>query len=243
MNNRLWQIAAVLVMTGLLAAAIATVRHAHAQDESDIAVHMHEHLVRLTDIKSAVLIGDLEAARLSAEWLALHKPFDTLTPMYASFVDSMREDAYVIIEAQDVETAANGVAAIATDCAGCHTALEVNLEFGVDQEPSSWTDLQSHMQRHLWGVDRLWEGLIGPSDAAWSRGIRMLAEAPLKGTENHWGEGDVQEVGDALAVRVHELSMEAASALTPDARASVYAELISACAACHTATGGGPRPD
>ena len=163
--------------------------------------------------------------------------------MYESFVFAMREHADDVAKARDVESAAEGVATIATDCAACHSAMDVDVRFGFDQEPSDWTDLQSHMHRHQWGIDRLWEGLIGPSDASWSRGIRMLAVAPLKGTENHWGEGDLQETGDALAVRVHELSMEAASALTPEARANVYADLISACAACHTATGGGPRPD
>lgn len=241
MNNRLSRVAAPVVAVGILALAAGHIDNANSADESDTMLHMHEHLVRLTDVKAAVLIGDLEAARASAEWLALHKPIDGLTPVYASFVESMRENAYLIIEAQDVESAADAMALIANDCAGCHTAMDVNLRFGVDQEPSQWSDLKSHMQRHQWGVDRLWEGLIGPSDASWSRGIRMMAEAPIKGTENHWGEH--AETGDALAVRVHELGMEAASALTPEARASVYGEMIAACAACHTATGGGPRPD
>lgn len=95
------------------------------------------------------------------------------------------------------------------------------------------------MQRHQWAADRLWEGLIGPSDAAWSRGIRMLAEAPLHGTEPSW---DTASDGDELARRVHELGSEAASALLPHARATVYGEMLGLCADCHTRTGGGPAP-
>ena len=93
--------------------------------------------------------------------------------------------------AEDIVSAAASVSAIATNCANCHMASEVNLQFGYDQEPSEWQDLETHMQRHQWGVDRLWEGLIAPSDASWSRGIRMLAEAPLEGTETAWDENGV----------------------------------------------------
>ncbi len=223
-----------------LVLATALFGSAYSQDESETMLHMHEHLVRLTDIKAALMIGDLRAARVPAVWLVEHDMPDSIPPMYESFIFAMRTHADDVAGAKDVETAAKGMATIATDCASCHTAMQVNLEFGFDEEPPKWSDLQSHMQRHQWAMDRLWEGLIGPSDASWSRGIRMLAEAPIKGTENHWGEAGAEE-GDALARQVHELGVVAATSLTPEARSTVYGEIVATCAACHTETGGGPR--
>ena len=127
-----------------------------------------------------------------------------------------------------------------TACQNCNFAWKITLELGYDQKPPAWSDMESHMQRHQWAIDRLWEGLIGPSDAAWSRGIRMLAEAPLHGTEATWDEPAA--AGDELARRVHELGREAATALLPPARAAVYGEVLGVCADCHTRTGGGPTP-
>lgn len=200
--------------------------------------HMQAHLERISAIKDAILAGRLRQTREPAAWLAAHEPMEDLPLSFEPFVLSMRGHAEAIVAADDIPAAAAGVTAIANDCGGCHIASEIDLEFGYDEEPPSWSDLQSHMQRHLWAIDRLWEGLIGPSDASWSRGIRMLAEAPLLGTEATWDEEAAH--GDELAHRVHDLGRQAASALTPLDRAEVYSEMIGVCAECHTRTGGGP---
>ena len=228
-----------VVACALAAAIILPVQEPGAQ-QSDAAMHMQEHLEQITRIKTEVIRGNLAGTHRPATWLAQHEPSPEATILYVPFILSMQGHAAEILEATDIRAAAADVSAIATDCANCHVASEVNLEFGFDQEPSAWSDMQSHMQRHQWAVDRLWEGLIGPSDAAWSRGIRMLAEAPLHGTEATWDESAAD--GDELARRVHELGREAATALLPHARAAVYGEMLGVCADCHTRTGGGPTP-
>ena len=210
-----------------------------AAQDSDLAVHMQEHLQQISLIKTAVIRGDLDGLRRPATWLAQHEPAPEASILYVPFILSMRGHASEILEATDIRTAAADVSAIATDCANCHIASGVEIDFGGKTEPASWSDMESHMQRHQWAIDRLWEGLIGPSDVAWSRGIRMLAEAPLHGTEAAWE--DAVEDGDAMARRVHDLGKEAAIALLPHARAAVYGEMLGVCADCHTRTGGGPR--
>jgi cytochrome c553 len=213
--------------------------HAGAQPASDTQIHMREHLARLNDIKAALLIGELANAREPATWLAEHEPLEDLPLIYEGFVLSLREHARDILDAKDVKSASIAMAAVANDCGRCHRATGTKPDFGFYREPPSWSDLASHMQRHEWAIDRLWEGLMGPSNGSWARGVRMLAEAPLHGTENTWGESQAE--GDELAERVHELGIQAVSALTPDARADVYGEMIATCAACHARTGGGPR--
>ncbi len=225
----------------LLAAALALAAQENpVEGESVAAIHMQEHLLRITDIKAAIVAGDLKAIRAPALWLAEHEPLPDLPLIYEPFLLSLRRNALRMVDAEDVVTAAAGVSAIARNCAGCHLASNVDLKFGFDQEPPAWSDLQSHMQRHQWAVDRLWEGLIGPSDGAWSRGITMLAEAPLHGTEASWD--DEASGGDALAYRVHLLGRQAIAALTPESRSAIYGTLLGVCAECHTRTGGGPRP-
>jgi len=222
----------VLVVSSILAASQT------GAEQPATALHMQEHLERITQIKNAVIRSDLAGIRRPATWLAEHEPAPEATILYVPFILSMQGHAAEILAAADIQEAAADVSAIATDCANCHIASEVDVEFGDSDEPPAWSDMESHMQRHQWAIDRLWEGLIGPSDVAWSRGIRMLAEAPLHGTEATW-DAPVTD-GDELARRVHELGREAATALLPYARATVYSEMLSVCANCHTRTGGGP---
>lgn len=232
MNQRRWP-----GVVFLICLAVIVHRESGAQD-SELAIHMQEHLQQVTRIRTEVIRGDLNGLRQPATWLARHEPAPEAAILYVPFILSMRGHASEILEARDIRTAAADVSAIATDCANCHIASEVDLDFGQKTEPSAWSDMDSHMQRHQWAIDRLWEGLIGPSDAAWSRGIRMLAEAPLHGTEATWDETVVD--GNEMARRVHELGREAATALLPHARAAVYSEMLGVCADCHSQTGGGP---
>lgn len=209
--------------------------------ESAIRAHMQEHLVRVNAIRDAILVSDLEGLREPAIWLADHDPAPDTELVYEPFMLALRERAADIATATDIESAAAATARIAVACGNCHRAVGVEPDLGQASDPPAWSDLASHMRRHSWAVERLWEGLIGPSDIAWSRGIRMLAEAPLLGVEPSWDGAEAE--GDELARRVHELGNDAASALTPEARITVYQKMLATCAECHAVTDGGPRPD
>ena len=228
----------VLAVCLVVAAQLLAVPGPQAQ-EMDTALHMQEHLEQITRIKTAIVRGDLDRTRRPATWLAQHEPTPEASMLYVPFILSMQDHASEILDAETVSEAAQDLSRVATDCANCHVASEVEVDFGQTGTPPGWADMASHMQRHQWAIDRLWEGLIAPSDASWSRGIRMLAEAPLHGTEATWDE-EVHE-GDELARKVHQLGREAATALLPYARAEVYGEMLGACAECHLRTGGGPQ--
>jgi hypothetical protein len=87
------------------------------------------------------------------------------------------------------------------------------------------------MNRHVWALDRMWEGLIAPSDAAWRAGAVALADAPL-----HFS-GQSNEQANQLAAKVHELAGSARSASSAKDRAGVYGELLQTCSLCHEALG------
>jgi hypothetical protein len=213
-----------------------------ADDASEIANHMHEHLTRITTIKSFIIIDDLNGVREPATWLAEHDSVPGLPSNFAPYVELMRVYARQVVAASDVKSAAESVSRMARTCGNCHLVNDVELEFGFDTRPGDWPDTISHMQRHQWAVDRLWEGLIGPSDVAWSRGTEMLVDVPLSPVDlvNEATDGMDLTATDEIAHRVHVLGGQGTNTRTPDARSALYAELLGLCADCHTALGRGP---
>jgi hypothetical protein len=92
------------------------------------------------------------------------------------------------------------------------------------------------MIRHLWAADRMWEGLVGPSDEAWTAGAQAL--------DRDWAEGRslIRAAADSEATvgligRIRALGHEALDTRVPKARAAVYAELLRTCNGCHDSTG------
>lgn len=213
-----------------------------AASDSEVAEHMHEHLGRITAIKTSIIFGNLGGVREPAGWLAEHDTLPALPARFKPFVDLMRAYAREVVEAPDLDSAARSVSGMAQNCGNCHTANEVNLRFGFDQLPADWSDTQTHMQRHQWAMDRLWEGLIGPSDTSWSRGTDMLVDVPL-GAEDvvHESTGGGDEAALAeIAERIHELGAQGANARTQSTRSQLYGEILGLCGSCHTRIGRGP---
>jgi cytochrome c553 len=213
---------------------LAPAQDVRAENETDVATHMHEHLGRISTIKSLIIMGNLEGIREPAIWLADHEAVDGLPANFDGFVGLMRQYAREVNNASDLKSAAISVSGMAKTCSSCHLANGVEIEFGYDQIPTEWSDTVSHMQRHQWAADRLWEGLIGPSDTAWQRGIDMLTDVPLQSA--------AQESGaiDQLARRTHVLAWQGAIAKTPTDRSELYGEMLGLCAECHTRLGRGP---
>ncbi len=236
-----------VVMLAALAFSVYALPPLLAQDmddevESDVATHMHEHLARITTIKSFIIMGNLDGVREPATWLAQHEEVAGLPSNFEPYIGLMRAYAREVNNAADLNSAAIAVSQMARTCSNCHLVNEVEIEFGYDQVPADWADRVSHMQRHQWAADRLWEGLIGPSDTAWNRGTEMLVGVPLHPDDlTYDSSADVDKSAiDQLARRVHVLAGQGLAAKTPTARAELYGEMLGICAECHTLLGRGP---
>lgn len=232
------------VAVALIAMAISTLPAQEIPDEheSNVATHMHEHLERISAIKSYIIMGDLDGVREPAIWLADHQEVAGLPQNFEPYIGLMRQYAREVDNAPDLKSAAISVSQMAKTCSNCHLVNDVHIEFGYDQAPAEWSDTVSHMQRHQWAADRLWEGLIGPSETAWNRGMDMLVDVPL-----HSDDVTVEELPEAdkaaldrIAVRIHDLAGLGTIATTPDARSEIYGEMLGLCAECHTRLGRGP---
>jgi hypothetical protein len=103
------------------------------------------------------------------------------------------------------------------------------------------SSVAADMQRHLWAADRMWEGLVGPSDTAWQAGVVALADAQLA-PEAMADDRTLPKEVFALAEQAHEIGAKGGDEKDPAKRAELYGRYLGTCAACHAEIGVEPPP-
>jgi cytochrome c556 len=87
--------------------------------------HMHQHAEKLDDLMFALADGDLEGAATPAYWLSQHETVDGVPEEWQHYVIAMRNAAYEVETATDIETARAAASQISVQCQECHTAAGV----------------------------------------------------------------------------------------------------------------------
>lgn len=192
---------------------------------------MTHHFDEAVAIRDALIEGDLGTARRRARSLTEWKASD-LRAEAAGYVTEFRAAAQAIVNAPDRGTLARAVGRLAASCGDCHRGANVRVELERAAPPPMEPGAAAHMRRHLWAADRLWEGLIVPSDDAWARGAEALATAALR-PETLSPDLPVYPRVEALAQRVHALAEEGSRTADTGARVDVYAGVLATCARCH----------
>jgi cytochrome c553 len=190
--------------------------------------HMFEHFGRADEIQSALILGEVEATRGPARWLATHRGEGIPDEGRESF-EMMRTEARVIEHQTDLKELGRALGRMGVACGSCHEATGGGPKISLDAAAPHSGRGPEHMLRHAWALDRLWEGLFAPSDGAWEAGAAALMDMP-----SDFGSNDQ---ANRLAKRVHALSQQARSASTSRQRVETYAEAIQTCALCHGALG------
>ena len=202
--------------------------------------HMKEHFTQVKGAQEAVIRGDLEGLKTATQWMADHQAAVGLPDGWEPFVTEMKNAAQAAGAAPDLDAASAAVATMAKACGACHQATGTKPVFTISSPPPEDTGTVPHMVGHMWAADRMWEGLITPSDESWNNGVGVLAGAPLHG-KALTGDEEKEDV-DALAAQVHELATQGSEALDLDARADIYGKFLATCAKCHQDLGkGGPK--
>ena len=197
--------------------------------------HMRDHFQKVRDVQIAVVHNDLDAAKQAAKWIAEHKGHDSIEEWYGH-IEVMRDAATNLQAADDIPTAAKLAATLAGQCASCHESLTAIATFEWTEKPKPVAgDIKSHMAMHMWGAERLWEGIVGPSDSHWLDGAEAFANDPLHAGEIKKGEKVPKDVAD-LALKIHQLGAAAKSLETTDERVALYGEMLATCAGCHAKT-------
>ena len=202
---------------------------------ADFSALMHENYEQVGIIKAAVIAGDLAAVSEPANWLATRESLPALPP-----VDEMRRYAERAAAAEDLVDAAAAVGEIGRTCGECHQANGIQVAIGFSTPPApEEQSFAKQMHRHLWAADRMWAGLIGPSDIAWKQGADILADVNIE-TSDIAGEGRQKSQVSDLFQRIRAVGGQASQASSVELRSGLYGEFLSLCATCHALTGGGP---
>jgi cytochrome c556 len=187
---------------------------------------MYVHYQQVGEIHTAVILGDAGATRRPARALANAR--HTYGADADLAWDLMRAEARVIQGQSEIDDIARSVARLGMACGACHLAMDQGPRIRPTEAPASSRNPVGHMTRHQWAVDRLWEGLVGPSLPAWAAGAGALGDEALD-----LGPGSRPEEAERLAARVHELGEEARHATDWEHRAEIYGGLLQTCAQCH----------
>jgi cytochrome c556 len=187
---------------------------------------MAAHYTQVDEIQEAVIAGDVDATRAPARWLSTHRGQE-FPPAAEPALEMMRGEARILVQQRDILALARTLGRMGVACGTCHATLEAPVSFSVEEPPPHSPNPPAEMARHGWAMDRLWEGLVGPSDRSWNAGGGALTADPLA-----FGGNDQ---ATRLEKRVHELADQARRAATPQARAETYGDLLETCALCHDA--------
>ena len=207
-----------------------------AQD-TDIVEHMHAHADAVMSMRQAVIAGSLDGVAESARWLVEHEPPAAVAAGWADYVPAMRSAAQAALDATDLAAAAAATSRLGAACGDCHAASNTTYESTDFDQPSLDDDTVSHMLRHQWAADKMWEGLIWPESSEWQRGGNLLFESPIKPHALGDNAGNKDLV--AMSRRIHQLAANATMVYDSKEKPKIYAEFLENCAGCHSAARAG----
>lgn len=221
-------------------AAAATQAAAQAEPaRAVIDTLMRGHFRQATEAREALIRGDMQGAKQAMQWLTEHQETEAIPQGFLPMYSAMQASAKKFGQATTLREAGVALAATLTKCADCHRSAQRGPKFGLPPLPAG-TDGKSHMRRHLWVAQRMWEGLVDGSETTFPEAAKVLAA-------EHWNtdvlalKGNTNEtVAQNLDKYIHELSAEAPQATTPDARGELYGHFLATCATCHRLLGRGP---
>ncbi len=233
---------------------------------------MQLSFIHLTRIKRALITAELATAQAKAKTLRTQR-FHLKTPGLAAYAESYVRAAAAVEKSGDLDAASGAATRLAMVCGECHAAEKGDTGLGIPDRPHGtsepWANKKSdekvHISVHQWGVDRMWESLVTPSDAMWIAGVSAFIEKPVEAIDPNAipkgakFEGQMvkespkdkpkpkpkeprspehQAFVDRLEAATAPLA-NAGGPTDPAERARVLGEILATCAGCHQL----PRPE
>ena len=192
-------------------------------------MRMEGHFQTVSAIKDAVIAGDLDTAREMAAVLTQREATTQRPIDWQPHVSDLVAAARAAENASDLEAASKATALMGSSCGTCHQAVGAKPVVDHGIEPEEGESRAARMQRHKWGVDRMWEGLVLPSEDSWQWGAQTIGDTP--GCSE---EGEETEYLQALCEKVDALGRSALDARDQADRTRIYGEFLTTCSTCHT---------
>lgn len=190
--------------------------------------HMRRHFDDLRIIEQLLIAGRL-AEGTALAYLLVRRLDDPGLASWSDRDQRVADAAQALVEAPSLDEALRREVRVMAECAGCHATAQVAPKLRpAPAVPVDDGGRPARMARHVWAVDRLWEGLVAPSDERWTRGLDVLAQTPMPFAPR----SDAPLLGARLQdVARRQLAGRAVTDL--DDRAAAYGELLVTCTACH----------
>jgi len=201
---------------------------------------MHRNFSRMVDIQTGVVQGDLERATRAAAWLMDPENRSSVPTSAQAYQEEMLRLASVIADAPDLPAVSAQAGRLAAACGSCHEALDGGPRFVVGSDAPRGQSQEAHMVRHIWAADRMWEGLVGPSEEAWLAGAKALSETGPSLAETFRASLPEGVLAGFLA-EVNALANQAMTSSGSDERPDTYGRILDTCHRCHAAIGVTPR--
>jgi cytochrome c556 len=193
---------------------------------------MQEHFAKAAEMKAAVIGGNLAEFKKVAAWMAEHELTKDPPQTWKTHVDAMQSCAKRGRDAADLAAASLALGEVGRTCRECHSAMGAP-KISVGSPPAEGSGALLRMVRHQWAADRMWEGLMAPSDDAWVKGAEVFSDAPLTPEEVAPGKSVSPEV-KKLAKDAQDIAHKART-VDEAKRHEAYADLLTTCQRCHTA--------
>jgi cytochrome c553 len=193
---------------------------------------MKQHFVIAAWARDSLIDGALEAVRAPLRALSDYG-YETFPLAWMGGIARLQASARQTANAESLEAAASGIATLAGICGRCHLDQGHVLPLGSVQiaaETPQPDGITTRMSRHAWAVERLWAGLVAPSDESWRAGAAALEHAPLRtpkpnSTAPHDFARDFAEL--------RTLGARARNEDAPDMRVELYGKMLATCSRCH----------
>jgi len=193
--------------------------------------YMLTHYADTVNLRRALVAGKLGEVHAAAAAVAKDEWTPRLRGDYKPYLDAVRVAARAAQTASSAAASAAALGKLGEACAACH------LKFGGPGSPVAPEQLSDgvdpSMVAHAVATDRLWEGLIFPSDTSWASGMEVLLDAPKL-------DSDVADVA-AAAHHLRDLARKGKSTEVGQ-RGQIFASVLTTCAGCHERLGVGLRP-
>ena len=206
------------------------------EEVTQAQAHMYAHFDRAVEVHDALVRGNLEEAKVAADWLANH-PREKWLPEGADAESAMmRRYAGRVSQATSLGPAATATAQMGQACGACHATYGVDPRFLIGTAPPEGTGPKAEMARHVWAAERMWEGLVGPQDYAWESGAAALKGGWLNPGDLVAAPQDSDRLR-TLTQKVYTLGSEAEACTDAEEKAEIYGEFLTTCIDCHRMTG------
>lgn len=218
----------------LLAACFSPTAAEEEVRRDDLSLEMQAHAKQTDTARLAIIDGNLKAATEAGAELLARIPVWELPGSARTMEPALIVPAKALAEATTLQAAALALGDIGVACGSCHASQGVDIGLSAPTPPPTTEGFSEQMQRYHWAAERMWQGLILPSEEAIAESVSAIEALPAAGFHPEWMT-TLPPAAQQTDGNVHQLA-----ALATTKRGWAYGSMLAACAACHENLPGSP---